>query len=141
MPAPAVMDSALHLAERLVHTPARRLVLDALFWRLPHFIGLHRASGINSSIRWRVTGRPDGVADEYRLDLSDGRCRVSRGPDGPPPALTITLEAAELIRLAARQSDPVAALFTGRVTVTGNMMVAAKLGALFLNPAPREGRR
>jgi predicted lipid carrier protein YhbT len=136
-PAPPLRDSAVQLVERLVQTPARRLVLDAIFWQLPRSIGHHRGSGINSSVRWRVTGRPDGIADEYRLDFSDSRCHVSRGPDGPPPALTITLDAAELVRLATRRSDPVSAFFTGRLTITGNMMVAAKLGAVFLGPAPR----
>jgi predicted lipid carrier protein YhbT len=136
-PAPPVGESALQVVERLAQTPARRLVLDAIFWWIPRSIDFQRSSRINSSIRWRVTGRSDGIADEYRLDFSDGRCHASRGPDGPPPALTITLDAAELIRLATRRSDPVASFFTGRVTITGNMVVAAKLGSLFFGPAPR----
>lgn len=127
---------SVQVVERLLQTPARRLILDGIFWQMPRYLDPQRSSGLNSSVLWRVTGRTDGIVDEYQLDFADGQCRVRRGTHGPPPALTVTLEAAELVRLAARRSDPVAAYFTGRVTITGNMMVAAKLGALFLGPAP-----
>lgn len=135
--APAVRGSSLQLLERLLDTPARRVVLDAFFWQMPRYIHPERNHAINSSVQWRVTGRADGTADEYRLEIADGQCRVRRGTDGPPPALTITLDATELVRLVSRRSDPLAAYFTGRVTITGNVMAAAKFGALFLGlPSP-----
>jgi hypothetical protein len=124
------------LLDRLLQTPARRPILDAIFWQMPRHIAVQRST-LNSSVAWQVTGRADGGVDHYRLDFSDGRCRVRRGTDGEQPALTVTLSAAELLRLVTRRSNPVAAFFTGRITIAGNATVAAKLGALFLAPAQR----
>ncbi len=123
------------LLDRLLQTPARRPILEAIFWQMPRYIATQRSTSLNSSVQWHVTGRADGGVDRYRLDFSDGRCRVRRGADGDQPALTITLSAGELVRLVTRRSNPVAAFFTGRITIAGNAMVAAKLGSLFLEPA------
>jgi putative sterol carrier protein len=127
------------LLDRLLQTPARRPILEAIFWQIPRHIAGQQSTALNSSVQWRVTGRADGGADHYRLDFADGRCRVRRGADGEQPALTITLSAGELVRLVTRRSNPVAAFFTGRITIAGNAMVEAKLGALFLEPAQRTG--
>jgi SCP-2 sterol transfer family len=127
------------LLDRLLQTPARRPILAAIFWQMPRHIAVQRST-LNSSVEWQVTGRADGGADRYRLDFSDGRCRVRRSADGEQPALTVTLSAGELVRLVTRRSNPVAAFFTGRITIAGNATVAAKLGALFLEPAQRTGR-
>lgn len=127
------------LLDRLLQTPARRPILEAIFWQMPRHIAVQRST-LNSSVEWQVTGRADGGADRYRLDFSDGRCRVRRGVDGDQPALTVTLSAGELVRLVTRRSNPVAAFFTGRITIAGNATVAAKLGSLFLEPAQRTGR-
>jgi putative sterol carrier protein len=128
------------LLDRLLQTPARRAILEAIFWQMPRHIATQRSTALNSSVQWQVTGRADGGVDHYRLDFSDGRCRVRRGAGGDQPALTITLSAGELVRLVTRRSNPVAAFFTGRITIAGNAMVAAKLGSLFLEPAQRTGR-
>ncbi|HTX12476.1 MAG TPA: SCP2 sterol-binding domain-containing protein [Solirubrobacteraceae bacterium] len=125
-------SSSETLLDRLLQTPARRPILDAIFWQMPRRIATQRSTSLNASVQWRVTGRADGDADHYRLDFSDGRCRVRRGADGEQPTLTITLSAVELVRLVTRRSNPVAAFFTGRITIAGNAMVAAKLGSLFL---------
>jgi hypothetical protein len=132
-------DSNETRLDRLLQTPARGPILAAIFWQISRHIDVQRST-LNSSVEWRVTGRADGGVDRYRLDFSDGRCRVSRGVDGDQPALTVTLSAGELVRLVTRRSNPVAAFFTGRITIAGNATVAAKLGALFLAPAQRTGR-
>jgi putative sterol carrier protein len=94
---------------------------------------------MNCTIRWRITGRADGEADVYDLELIDGRCRVIRGPGVAPPKLTITVDGAEFLRLATGNSDPVKAYFTGRVALAGDVMVAAKASSLFRLPGG--GRR
>jgi putative sterol carrier protein len=51
-----------------------------------------------------------------------------------PPKLTITVDGAEFLRLATGNSDPVKAYFTGRVSLAGDVMVAAKASGLFRIP-------
>jgi putative sterol carrier protein len=90
---------------------------------------------MKASIRWCITGGRDGKADIYQLDFAAGGATVTRDPAGPEPQLTITLEAAEFIRIAAGQTDPTRAYFGGRVSLAGDVMLAAKLGTVFKVPA------
>jgi putative sterol carrier protein len=132
-----VRKSSADRIERVMRTPVRRLVLNGIFWQMPRHLDRERAKEMNASIRWCITGRSDGETDVYQLDFIDGRCRVTRSPNGPEPRLTITLDAVELIRLAVGQSDPTRAYFGGRVALSGDVMLAAKLGSLFRIPTGR----
>jgi predicted lipid carrier protein YhbT len=54
-------------------------------------------------------------------------------PDAEPK-LTITLTAAELVRIAAGRSDAMQAYFKRRLKLGGDIMLAAKLASLFRIP-------
>jgi putative sterol carrier protein len=123
--------------EQLMRTPARRAILDGIFWQMPRHFDGNRAAGMRSSIRWRITGRPDGRADTYDLEIADGRCRAIREPTGTEPNVTITVAGAEFLRLATGSSDPMRAYFKGRIALSGNIMAAAKLVSLFRIPTSR----
>jgi putative sterol carrier protein len=131
----AVRKAPPERLEQLMRSPARRVVLEAIFWQMPHHIDRERAQGLTAAIRWQITGRSDGEADVYQLELDDGNCRIVRGPNGAKPArLTITVDGAEFLRLATGNSDPMKAYFRGRVTLTGDVMMAAKASSLFRMP-------
>lgn len=116
-------------------TPARRLVLEAIFWQMPQRVDRTRAAGVEATIRWCITGRADGDADTYELRIAEGRCRVSHGLNSAHPRLTITLDGTELLKLATGNSDPMQAYFTRRITLAGDLMLAAKMATLFRIPA------
>ena len=120
--------------EQALSTPLRRVVLDGIFWQMPQHLDRTRASGVNATVRWEITGRGDGGADTYDLILGDGRCRVRRGARGDA-RLTITLGAAELVRLASGGLDPMQAYYKRRIKLGGDIMLAAKLTALFRIPS------
>lgn len=130
--------------ERLVQvmrSPARRIVLDGIFWQMPQYMDRERAQGVSSSVLWCITGRPDGGIDSYHLLIEDGSCRVTREPYAPDPRLTITVDAAELLKLATGGSNPMHAYISGKVTLTGDVMVAAKLASLFPIPVPSSDKQ
>jgi hypothetical protein len=133
-----IRDASGDPLDRLMRTPARRVVLESIFWQLPRHLDRERAAGVSSAVRWRITGRPDGGTDTYHLEIVDGDCRVTRGEAGIDPRLTITLDGAEFVRLVTGKSDALRAYFSGRLTLTGDMMFAGKLVSLFR--APRSGR-
>jgi len=83
--------------DQLMRTPARRLVLGGIFWQMPQFLDRRRSVGLNSSLRWVITGRPDGGTDVYDLVFSDGRGRVIKGGEEPPPRVTITVDGVEFL--------------------------------------------
>ncbi len=132
-----VASSSDERLEQVMRTPIRRVVLDGIFWQMPQHIEMRRAAEVSSSIRWLITGRPDGGADSYVLVISNGRCRVTRGSTDPEPRLTVTVDGAEFLRLATGNSDPMRSYFTGKIGLKGDIMLLAKLTALFRMPARR----
>jgi hypothetical protein len=130
----AVRNAPRERLDQLMRSPVRRVLLETIFWQMPRHIDPKTAKSMNCTIRWMITGKAEGDADVYDLELIDGRCRVIRGPSVASPKLTITVDGAEFLRLATGNSDPVKAYFTGRVALAGDVMVAAKASGLFRIP-------
>jgi putative sterol carrier protein len=127
--------------EQVLRTPIRRAVLEAIFWQMPQHFDRKAARGMNTTIRWQITRGPRGVADTYELQIADGRCRAHRGQGEDDPQLTITMDAAEFVKLATGNSDPMNAYFSGRVALAGDIMLAAKLQSLFRIPGRARPRQ
>jgi len=121
--------------EQLMRSPARGVVLEGIFWQLPKHLDRERAAALSCSIRWHLTGRPDGETDIYQVELAKGHCRVIRSPRGPQARATITLDGTEFVRIAAGRSNPLQAYFNGGLTVSGDIMFAARLASLFRIPS------
>lgn len=133
-----VRDSSQARLERLMRSPLRRVVLEAIFWQMPQRVDPDRAQRTRCSIRWRITGRPDGGVDVYQLELANDVCRVEHNPSGSDAQLTITVDGAEFLRLATGNSNPMQAYFAGRVALSGDIMLAARLATLFRMPGARD---
>jgi putative sterol carrier protein len=122
--------------EQLMRSPLRRPIIDGIFWRMPQQLDRTRATGVASTIRWRITGQDGAAADVYHLVIAERRARVIRGRGAPDPHVTITIDATEFVRLVTGSSNPMQAYFAGKLAVSGDIMLAAKLTALFHMPAP-----
>ncbi len=129
-----VRDVPPERLEQVMRSPARRRVLDGIFWSMPKQLDAEQAVGVTTAIRWEITGRADGEIDTYLLALDNGRARTSKGADGEPPRLTITMDGVEFLRLVSGNLDPMQAYFKGRIQLAGDIMVAAKLAQLFRMP-------
>jgi putative sterol carrier protein len=127
--------------EQVLRTPVRRPVLDAIFWQMPQHFDRNAAAGMDATIRWHITGGPGGASDTYELQIDRGRCRARRGENHAEPRLTITVDAAEFVRLATGNADPMDAYFTGQVALAGDIMLAAKLQSLFRVPGRSRPRQ
>ncbi len=129
-----VRDAPPERLDQVMRSPARKPILDGIFWQMPKQIDPEQAAGLKTSIRWCITGRTDDGIDTYLLELDNGRCHVIRGTGGPDPRLTITLDGVDFVQLVSGNLDPMKAYFKGRIKLSGDMMVAAKLGSLFHMP-------
>ncbi len=114
--------------------PVRRALLEAIFSQMPQRLDRKAAATTKTTIRWCITGRPDGGTDVYQLEVDNGTCRVHRGETGAEPRVTITLDGAEFVKLATANSDPMQAYFKGRISLAGDVMVAARMRSLFRVP-------
>jgi hypothetical protein len=125
--------------ERLMKSPARRMILEGVFWKMPQHLDGRRAAGVSASVLWRIGGRPDGGSDDYRLLIADGSARTVRGAsDEPsPPVLTLMMDGVDLLKLASGGLDPMRGYFAGKIQLAGDIMFAAKLGSMFRVPAAR----
>ena len=101
-----VRDASPERLEQLMHSPARKPLLDGIFWQMPRQLDERQAEGVTTSIRWCLTGRSDGGTDVYQLEVADGRATVIRGDAGPDPRLTVTLDAIDFLRLVSGNLDP-----------------------------------
>ena len=124
----------------VMRTPARRPVLDTIFWQMPKHVNRTRAARLSATVRWCITGRRDGGVDIYDLVLSDSRCHATRGRSGGEPRVTITLDGAEFLRLISGSSDALRAYFSGNVALSGDILFAATLVSLFRIPNWRSSR-
>ena len=134
-----VRDTSPERLEQVMRSPARKPVLDGMFWQMPKQVDTAAAAGVTTSIRWVITGRADGGNDIYQLEIENGRARTVRGEEGRDPRLTVTLDGVEFLRLASGNSDPMQAYFKGRIQLTGDIMVAAKMAQIFRMPGSSNG--
>jgi putative sterol carrier protein len=132
-------DAPPERVDQVMRSPARKPILDAIFWQIPKQLDAKHASDVNTTIRWCITGRADGGVDTYDLQIKDGRARTIRGTGGVDPRLTITMDGPEFLRLVSGNADPMRAYFTGRIKLAGDIMVAAKLATLFRLPGTGTG--
>jgi putative sterol carrier protein len=129
-----VRDATPERLEQVMRSPARKPILDGIFWQMPKQMDVKQAADVKSSIRWCLTGRSDGGLDTFQLEVDNGRCWVIRGPDAPDARLTVTMDGVEFLRLVSGNLDPMQAYFKGRMQLSGDIMVAAKLASLFRIP-------
>jgi len=132
-----VRDAPGERLAQLMRTPARRVILEGIFRQMPQQLDRDRAAGVSSSMRWCITGRSDGTADVYQLEIADGGCEVIRGSAAGEPRVTVTVDGVEFLKLATGNSDPMHAYFSGRMKLTGDVMLAVKLASLFRVPSAR----
>lgn len=86
-------------------------------------------------IHWRITGRPDGLADEYQVVISNGRLQFGRELDRDP-RLVVELDAVDFLRLVTGGRGGPELFMAGRLRVRGELVFAAQLAALFEIPRP-----
>jgi putative sterol carrier protein len=129
-----VRDAPPDRLEQVMRSPARKPILDGIFWQMPRQLDVSEASGLTTSIRWTITGRADGETDVYLLEVNNGRSLVIRDATNSDPRLTITLDGVDFLRLVSGNLDPMKAYFKGRIKLSGDIMVAAKLATLFRMP-------
>jgi len=135
-----VRESPPQRLEALMRSPARRPVLDGIFWQMPRQVDASVAAGTTLAIKWVVTGRADGGSDVYQLVIEEGRARTERA-ESVEARLTVTLDGVEFLKLASGNADPMQAYFTGRIQLSGDIMVAAKLAQMFHMPGTPDRER
>jgi hypothetical protein len=115
----------------------REIALSEIFRRMPEYLRPARAAGFDAVVAWQITGaggagRADDVddVDEYWIRVGDGRCVLLT--DGPGSAdISIRTDPVTLLRVVTGTEDPVLAVLKQRLSVRGDLALAARLTKIF----------
>jgi putative sterol carrier protein len=105
-----------------------RAIAAGIFAAMPRRLRAASATGLDLVVRWDV----EGVKDRYLL-VRDGAASVRRATDRDPD-LTLGLDRVALLELATGAANGPQLFMTGRVRITGDVMLGQRLTALFAVP-------
>jgi predicted lipid carrier protein YhbT len=121
-----------HLRGRL----RRRLVLRAVFAAMPRAVRRSALERENIVVEFRLLGSRDDRPDVRQLVIEDGAATVL--PGEPREAdLEITIDAADLLRVATGNAAAPALYVTGELEIYGDPWLAMRLPRLFVLGASR----
>lgn len=114
----------------------RPVILEEIFERMPAFVNGRKAAGVQITVGFRLTGRPDGEVDRYVLRLRDGQATVLAGRAADAVGredrhATVTCEAADFLRLVTGHLSAVSGVLRGQLKVRGDKAAALRLNAAF----------
>lgn len=114
----------------------RPVILEEIFGRMPGFVNGRKAAGVQITVGFRLTGRPDGEVDRYVLRLRDGQATVLAGEAADAVGredrhATVTCEAADFLRLVTGHLSAVSGVLRGQLKVRGDKAAALRLNAAF----------
>ncbi len=78
-----------------------------------------KAGSTQGTFQFILTGDGGG---QWAVEIANGQCQVREGT-APQPAATVTMGAADFIRLYQNQLNPVQAFMSGKIKVSGNMAI------------------
>lgn len=108
------------------------MTVDELFEALPTRFDAAAATGLTSTVQWNITGDQAGV---WAFEITDGVGRLIPGGVEQPDA-TFTTRDKTWIAIAEGRQDAMRAFMTGKLKVSGDMMLALKVPEFFPNPDP-----
>jgi len=110
----------------------REVALREIFRRMPEYLRPARAAGFDAVVAWQITGAggPSGEVDEFWIRVSDGRCTLlDDQPEGAD--ISVRTDPATLLRVVTGNEDPVTAVLKQRLSVRGDLALAARLTKIF----------
>ena len=123
-----VRSASPGLRRLLMRGPWGRGISAAIFAAMPRRLRTASATGLDLVVRWDVEGDRDRF-----LTVKDGSASVGRAAERDPD-LTLGLDRVALLELATGAANGPQLFMTGRVRITGDLMLGQRLTALFAVP-------
>lgn len=130
-PEPAVEARAAASSPELSVEPTREAVRQVFFESIPRSFN---PEGVESPfvVQYEVAGEAGGV---YFIEVDAARCVPNEGRHASP-ALTVSIEAGDWVRLNRGLLDGTEAFLSGKLKVDGDFTLAMKLAVIFPLPTP-----
>lgn len=105
--------------------------LDVVFQGMVDAFVPERASGQEAVIQYDIA-TPKGTVS-YQLDVRGGSCRAQRGAVSTP-RIKLALSLPNFLRLSMGTLGPTSAFLTGKLKLSGDMLLSAQLERWFERP-------
>jgi alkanesulfonate monooxygenase SsuD/methylene tetrahydromethanopterin reductase-like flavin-dependent oxidoreductase (luciferase family) len=102
--------------------------LDVIFRGMEAAFVPDRAAGVEADVQYELRAR-DGVR-RWVVSIGEGGARVRRGSTAEP-SLTLRIDVADFVRLAARQAYAPRLLLQGAIEIEGDIRLAGRLDEIF----------
>jgi len=113
----------------------RDALLDAIVSTMEDRFLPEMAKGVDAVVQWNVLDRPGGGEDTFQVKIHDGSCATTRGaPD--LPRVTISMRPVPFTRLITGQANPMKLFTFGKLSIQGDLALAARVSRFFELPKP-----
>jgi putative sterol carrier protein len=103
------------------------MTIAELFEQMPSVFNPAAAAGMNKTFQWNITGDEAGV---WAFKINNGQGEVIPG-GVEKPDVTFTISDKDWLAITEGKLDGMNAFMTGKLKVSGDMMLAMKLQNLF----------
>ncbi len=103
------------------------MTVDETFVTMQSIFNPSAAAGLNKTFQWNITGEQAGV---WALKIANQTCELVRG-GVEKPDITLNMKDTDWIDVAEGKLNAMNAFTSGKVKVTGDMMLAMRLQNLF----------
>lgn len=111
----------------------RDTILRAIFAKMPEYFDPDAAAGTDAVVEWRILGRPDGGHDAFQMSIGRHTCDVAEGSQHEPQ-VTISIAPVPFVRVVTGKQNPIRLFTYGKLSVQGNLVLAAKVSKFFKIP-------
>ena len=120
--------------ERIDKIAGSSLGLKAIFKTMEMRYVPANAQGFAGQLQYDLK-YADGRITTWTVALDSRRAKASNTPANDP-ALTVSSTIADFVRMGTGDLAPAKALLTGRIEITGDLVIAARLGEMFGQDSP-----
>ncbi|SRR5581483_2218131 len=103
------------------------MTVGELFETMPNKFDPKAAVGMTKTLQWNITGDDAGV---WAFQIINGEGQLIPG-GVEKPDITFTTRGKDWLAIAEGKLDPMKAFMSGKLKVTGDMMLAMKVPQLF----------
>ncbi len=103
------------------------MTVDESFVTMQSIFNPSAAAGLNKTFQWNISGDQAGT---WALKIANQTCELAREA-AEKPDITFNVKDTDWLSIAEGKLDPMNAFMTGKVKVTGDMMLAMRVPNLF----------
>jgi putative sterol carrier protein len=98
-----------------------------VFNRIPELLNATAAQGLDAVFQFEIAGSEGG---SWNVIVKDASCQVQEGTHGDP-TVTLSMSAEDWVSMVNKELNPMQAFMSGKLKVSGDIMLAQRIPALF----------